>query len=66
MRFESIVRPFQLDNISPPPPQTASSGAASDTVTLKYGVSGKPKILMGSLQVTVTFYMVKEMREKTT
>lgn len=68
MIFEKIVRPYQLGDISPPRPATSGSAGdsstAPETVTLKWGESGSPKVMFGSTTLEETFYAIKKMRER--
>lgn len=63
LNFEKIVRPYQLGDISPST-STSSSGTSSDTVTLTYGADAAAKVMFGSETLDITYYVVKQMREK--
>lgn len=63
--LEGIVRPFQLDQITPPKPipQATASSQVRNTI-INPGHNGSVKTFSGSYNLTVTYYYIKKPKEK--
>lgn len=70
MTLWKVVRPFQTRDISAPKPVAAGSGVSTSTdnpdnsVSLEYGRSWQVKTLNGSVNIDISYYAIKKMREK--
>ena len=61
--LESVIRPFETPDIAPSVSAQPQIVAAK-TVIINPGHSGGVKTFSGSYDLTITFYMVKQPKEK--
>jgi len=62
--FESIVRPFQTNQVTPAQTVYLPGQVGTPTVILRIGRGGSGKTLTGSYSYSQTFYCVKHEVEK--
>ena len=63
--LESVVRPFQLNSVSPPTAVPVAPVVPVANVIMNIGRNGSVKTMSGSYSSTVTFYMKKKSKEET-
>jgi hypothetical protein len=64
MAIESISRPFTLPTTAPPIDAPISQIIAARNCIINPGRNGAVKIMGGSVNLTITFYMVNKTKEK--
>ena len=64
--LEGIVRPFSTPDITPPSPVPIAQEVPVSNVVINPGKGGSVKTMSGSYNLTVTFYLIRKPKEKTT
>ncbi|MDB5555436.1 MAG: hypothetical protein JWL86_5420 [Rhizobium sp.] len=64
MSLETIVRPFQTADFSPPKPVVASGQSAPSNLVLTFGKSGSGRTFNGSESVSIRGYVDRKPKEE--
>jgi len=65
MTIEGLVRPFETGQVAPPSVVPTAQIVPAKNVIINPGRAGSVKVMSGSYDLTVTFYMKKKTREET-
>lgn len=64
LNLESVIRPFETTDISPPQKVPESQSVSAKNVVVNVGSGGSVKTMSGSYNLTITYYMVEQPKEK--